>query len=201
VTAVSALLALAGLYSGFFAETFLPQKMTAALKLPSPWWSLVIASAIALLWASSLPFFLRRRPAGSALRCAVLPAVAMAFLLVNIDVVDRVNTSKRLSSLINENRGRYDEVINLNSFEESVPFYTRSRITLAAHKGELAMGAKYDDASPYFISLDEFLTRFRSHERLLVVLGGKILPALEEKVPGRVRVLGCEGDRCLVAND
>ena len=194
------LFAVGALYAAIAADTVLPPKLIGTLQVPQPWWSLLLCGVTGLAWALFPAMVSVRSPSRWVVWCAAFPAIALSFLLANIDIVDKVNTSKRISLQINELRGQFDEVVNLNSFEESVPFYTRSRVILAAHKGELAMGARHEDAAPYFISLEEFLDRYRSEKRILTIAAKKILPALEEKAPGRMHILLCEGDRCLLSN-
>ena len=87
-----------------------------------------------------------------------------------------------------------------SSYEQTIPFYIKQGITVASYTGELEMGSKYEDAKKIFISEEEFLKLLPSDKKVLFVTKQKRLKRLQEMFPERIRIQGCQNDRCLVAN-
>ena len=81
-----------------------------------------------------------------------------------------------------------------------MPFYTKKRIVVASYKGELEMGAEYEDAKDSFITHEEFAELFTSTARVVAVVSKKRLIRIEEAAGDRVKVLGLQGERYLIAN-
>ncbi|HVN95687.1 MAG TPA: glycosyltransferase family 39 protein [Syntrophorhabdaceae bacterium] len=121
-------------------------------------------------------------------------------ILLNLGVVDRLNTAKNLAVMINQEKAKADYVIDYSSYDQTLPFYMRRGITIASYTGELEMGAKYEDAKDIFISDAAFLDLVSSEKNVLFVTKQKRIKTLEEHFPGRIHVRACENDRCLVAN-
>ena len=102
--------------------------------------------------------------------------------------------------MINEHKTEADYIISYSSYEQTIPFYIKQGITVASYTGELEMGSKYEDAKKIFISEEEFLKLLPSDKKVLFVTKQKRLKRLQEMFPERIRIQGCQNDRCLVAN-
>ena len=87
----------------------------------------------------------------------------------NVDTIDRLKTSKELAVTANQRKGAFDYLVNYDCYEQTFLFYTKSRLILANHTGELAMGSKYDDAKDYFISEANFVRLLKSDKKVLFV--------------------------------
>lgn len=131
---------------------------------------------------------------------AVFSFLLCAAVLLQIPAIDSLATTKPLAYEIGKREGTYDLLINVSALDHTLPFYTRKRVTLASYTGELEMGSVYDDAKPYFITADEFFELFPSQKRILAVTKKKKIPLLEERFPGKTRVLLCAQQRCLISN-
>jgi hypothetical protein len=121
-------------------------------------------------------------------------------LLFNLNVVDGLRTTKNLAIMINEHKTQADYIISYSSYEQTIPFYIKQGITVASYRGELEMGSKYEDAKKVFINEEEFLKLLPSDKKVLFVTKQKRLKRLQEMFPERIRIQGCQNDRCLVAN-
>ena len=121
-------------------------------------------------------------------------------ILFNLNVVDRLRTTKDLAMMINEHKAEADYIISYSSYEETIPFYIKQGITVASYMGELEMGSKYEEAKKFFISEEEFLKLLPSDKKVLFVTKQRRVERLQEMFPERIRIQGCQNDRCLVAN-
>ena len=124
----------------------------------------------------------------------------MLGILFNLAVVDKLNTAKDLAMMINGNKTRADYIIDYSSYDQTIPFYIKRGITVASYVGELEMGSKYEDAKNIFISEEEFLKLLPSDKKVLFVTKQKRLKKLQDMFPERIRIQGCQNDRCLVTN-
>ena len=124
----------------------------------------------------------------------------MLGILFNLAVVDKLNTAKDLAMMINGNKTRADYIIDYSSYDQTIPFYIKRGITVASYVGELEMGSKYEDAKNIFISEEEFLKLLPSDKKVLFVTKQKRLKKLQDMFPERIRIQGCQNDRCLAAN-
>jgi hypothetical protein len=124
----------------------------------------------------------------------------MLGILFSLNVVNKLNTTKDLAMMLNEHKEQADYIINYSSYEQTIPFYIKQGITVASYKGELEMGSKYEDARKIFISEEEFLKLLSSDKKVLFVTKQKRLKRLQDMFPERIRIQGCQNDRCLVAN-
>jgi hypothetical protein len=132
----------------------------------------------------------------------VFSALVVFMLMLNVDIIDRLNTTKRLSNVINYHKGEIDYLINYGSFEETLPFYTKKRVILASYNGELEMGSTYEDAKEFFMNEKDFINLFASDKRVFCVLKEKRIKRLKESLPEKIRisVLDCQNERCLIYN-
>jgi len=121
-------------------------------------------------------------------------------ILFNLNVVDRLRTTKDLAMMINEHKAEADYIISYSSYEQTIPFYIKQSITVASYMGELEMGSKYEEAKKFFISEEEFLKLLPSDKKVLFVTKQRRVERLQEMFPERIRIQGCQNDRCLVAN-
>lgn len=121
-------------------------------------------------------------------------------LMLHAPVIDRLNTTKALAQKIDGIKGENKIVFNLNSFDETLPFYLRQRTYLVGHTGELEMGAKYPEARDYFVKHDQFIRVFRSDEPVFVVFKEKRLAYMQQVGAEDLTLLGCQDKRCLAAN-
>ena len=121
-------------------------------------------------------------------------------ILFNLNVIDRLRTAKDIAMMINDHKTEADYIIGYSSYEQTIPFYIGKGITVASYTGELEMGSKYEDAKKIFIAEEEFLKLLSSDKKVLFVTKEKRLQRLQEMFPERIRIQGCQNDRCLVAN-
>lgn len=131
---------------------------------------------------------------------ALFSLTVMIGLLFNLRVVDRLNTAKNIAIMINEQKTKADYIINFSGYEQTIPFYIKRGITVASYTGELEMGSKYEDAKQIFINEEEFFKLLSSDRKVLFVTKQKKLKRLQEMFPERIRLQGCQNDRCLAAN-
>jgi 4-amino-4-deoxy-L-arabinose transferase-like glycosyltransferase len=162
--------------------------------------------SIAVVCFSLLPICLlclrRMRNSGPLfliLGCFSLGVIVL--LMTHTRVIDKLNTTKELAQLINRERtGAQLDLINYASFDETLPFYTRQKVYIASYKGELEMGSIYQDAKQMFLSNEEFVHLFKSDRKVLCVLKATRLQRLRDLGIENVRVLACQGEKCLVTN-
>jgi 4-amino-4-deoxy-L-arabinose transferase-like glycosyltransferase len=162
--------------------------------------------SIAVVCFSLLPICLlclrRMRNSGPLfliLGCFSLGVIVL--LMTHTRVIDKLNTTKELAQLINRERtGAQLDLINYASFDETLPFYTRQKVYIASYKGELEMGSIYQDAKQMFLSNEEFVHLFKSDRKVLCVLKATRLQRLRDLGIENVRVLACQGEKCLVSN-
>jgi 4-amino-4-deoxy-L-arabinose transferase-like glycosyltransferase len=121
-------------------------------------------------------------------------------ILFNLAVVDKLNTAKNIATMINGHKAQADYIIDYSSYDQTIPFYIKQGITVASYTGELEMGSKYEDAKNIFISEEEFLKLLSSDKKILFVTKQKRLKRLQEMFPERIRIQGCQNNRCLVSN-
>jgi 4-amino-4-deoxy-L-arabinose transferase-like glycosyltransferase len=162
--------------------------------------------SIAVVCFSLLPICLlclrRMRNSGPLfliLGCFSLGVIVL--LMTHTRVIDKLNTTKELAQLINRERtGAQLDLINYASFDETLPFYTRQKVYIASYKGELEMGSTYEDTKQMFLSNEEFTRLFKSDRKVLCVLKATRLQRLRDLGIENVRVLACQGQKCLVSN-
>ncbi|MCX5811044.1 MAG: glycosyltransferase family 39 protein [Proteobacteria bacterium] len=121
-------------------------------------------------------------------------------LLLNLNTIDTLNTTKKLADTINEKKDGDDYIINYASYDQTLPFYTKKRIVIASYTGELEMGSKYDDSKTYFIDEDTFINLFKTDKNIFCVLKSKRLNRLKEKIPEKISIIACHNERCLITN-
>jgi hypothetical protein len=121
-------------------------------------------------------------------------------MVLNIKTIDSLNSTKGLSNTINRNIRKGDLLINYGTYDQTLPFYTGINVVIAAYKGELEMGSKYEDAKNIFISEDDFIKLLKSEKRVFSVLKTKRLKKLTEKIPENIIIIDYEGERCLIKN-
>jgi 4-amino-4-deoxy-L-arabinose transferase-like glycosyltransferase len=121
-------------------------------------------------------------------------------LLLNLNTIDKLNTTKRLAYAINEQNKDGGYIINYSSFDETLPFYTKQRIIIASYTGELEMGSKYDDSKAYFINEKTFFELFKKDNKIFCVLKAKRLNRIKDKVPDKISIITCHNERCLITN-
>jgi 4-amino-4-deoxy-L-arabinose transferase-like glycosyltransferase len=124
----------------------------------------------------------------------------ICMLLLNMKTVDRLNTTKILGNIANQKKIETDVIINYGSFEETLPFYTKTRIILASYTGELQMGSQYEDAKHYFITEEDFFKLWATDKKMLCVIKTKRIQRLQERVQKVIHLLACQNERCLISN-
>ncbi len=121
-------------------------------------------------------------------------------IIFNTPVLDRMNTTKEFATIINQRRTGQDIIVNYASYDQTLPFYTGSRVVIASYKGELEMGSRYEDAKDIFINDDQLSALLNSSKGVFTVLKKKRLALLEEKISRPLAILKCVNERCLVHN-
>jgi hypothetical protein len=126
-------------------------------------------------------------------------AVVVA-LMLHAPVIDGLNTTKGLAGIVSREARADALVVSYGTFDETLPFYLKKRTHIAAYTGELEMGAKYKDATQYFIGEDELGRLFRSDRDVWVLFKEKRLERLRGLGIGKDIAPVCEDNRCLAAN-
>lgn len=121
-------------------------------------------------------------------------------LMLQVRVIDRINTTKELAQTINRVGGDDAIIVNYGSFHETLPFYIARRTYLADFDGELEMGAAYDDSKAFFLNKDRFMHLFRSDKSVMVVFKSKRLQRLKELGIDDSSMVQCQDNVCLIAN-
>ncbi len=130
----------------------------------------------------------------------VFSGVLVVMIMCNSDTIDKLNTTKRLAAIINDRSPSPEYVVNYGGYDETLPFYTKKRVVIAAYTGELEMGSKYEDARDSFMTQAEFTKLFSSDTRVVVVLGKKRLKVLQGLLGDRIKVIGFGSERYLITN-
>jgi len=149
-------------------------------------------------------FLVSRKSADHARLFILLSSFSLAFMLgilFNLNTVDRLKTTKELAMMINTQKTKADYIINYSSFNPAIPFYINKGVTVITnYAGELEMGSKYEDAKKRFISLDDFMKLLPSEKKVLFLARQKRIENLRQIFPERIRIQGCQNDRCLATN-
>jgi 4-amino-4-deoxy-L-arabinose transferase-like glycosyltransferase len=121
-------------------------------------------------------------------------------IISNTPLLDRINTTKGLAAIIDQKSTGQDAIVNYASFDQTLPFYTRSKVIIASYKGELEMGSRYEDAKDIFINDGQLGALLDSPKSVFTVLKKKRLAVLQGKVSRPMTLLKCMNERCLVYN-
>lgn len=121
-------------------------------------------------------------------------------IVAHLGVIDRANTAKVLAMTALAQGNKPDIIINYSSLDLTLPFYLQRPVVIASYRGELAMGSRYEDSKKYFMDEIEFLDLLGSGKKVLFVTKHKRIGNLQKKLPGRIRILKCQNDRCLLSN-
>ncbi len=134
----------------------------------------------------------------------ILFGYSLSFVCVlmgfNVNVIDRLNTSKELATAVNKKRGTYDYLVSYDCYQQALPFYTKSRFVLADQAGELRMGSTYEDAKKHFISESEFMQLLKSDKKVLFVAKANAINKVRERAPMVGEKIWCQNGKCLYAN-
>jgi 4-amino-4-deoxy-L-arabinose transferase-like glycosyltransferase len=142
---------------------------------------------------------------GSARYSFVFPSLVIysffvvVILMLNSNTIDKLNTTKRLSTMINQEGSKVEYLFSYGSFEETLPFYTKRPVLVAAYKGELEMGSEYEDAKKFFLTEDEFVRSFDGRQGAYCVVRGSRLERLRERLHGGFTILGSQNGRYLIS--
>lgn len=126
--------------------------------------------------------------------------ITVSAITFNVPVLDRINTTKELAAIINQKRTGQDIIVNYAAYDQTLPFYTRSRVIVASYKGELEMGSRYEDTKDLFINDDQLVALLNSSKNIFTVVKKKRLAILQEKNSKPMTILKCINERCLVYN-
>lgn len=121
-------------------------------------------------------------------------------IVAHSGVIDRANTAKALALCAKAQGNTPDIIINYSALDLTLPFYLGKPVVIASYKGELAMGSVYEDSRKYFMDEKEFLDILGSGKKVLFVTKYKRIKNLQQKFPGRINILKCQNDRCLLSN-
>ncbi|MCX8021174.1 MAG: glycosyltransferase family 39 protein [Syntrophorhabdaceae bacterium] len=116
------------------------------------------------------------------------------------DTIDKINASKEIGLMVQQNKQKGDLIINFGSFNESLPFYTGERIIIVSYKGELEMGSKYPDARPFFIDEEAFQNMVKERKRVWIVSKKKRIERLKNILGEEYRLITCQNQNCLITN-
>jgi hypothetical protein len=121
-------------------------------------------------------------------------------IMTHSGVLDRANTAKDLAITAEARKNKPDIIVNYSALDLTLPFYLRRPVVIASYRGELEMGAKYEDSRKYFMDEKEFLDALGSGKKVLFVTKYKRIANVQKKLPGRIKILKCQNDRCLLSN-
>ncbi|MCX8110360.1 MAG: glycosyltransferase family 39 protein [Syntrophorhabdaceae bacterium] len=121
-------------------------------------------------------------------------------IIIHRHIIDRLNTTKDIALALNERKSDNDLIVNYGSYDQTLTFYIKKRIIIVNYRGELDMGAKYEDAKGYFIDEDEFLRIARSNKRAFFVIKEKKLAYVKDRLFRGMTLITCKNDRCLYTN-
>ncbi|HEY3278362.1 MAG TPA: glycosyltransferase family 39 protein [Syntrophorhabdaceae bacterium] len=124
-------------------------------------------------------------------------SVLMGF---GLHTLDKLKTAKELALAVNQSKGTFDHLVGYDVYEQTLPFYTKSRLILANFTGELKMGSMRDGAKEYFITEEEFFRLLSSDKKVLFVTKENKIDRLREMVPRKIEAIRCQNDRCLYGN-
>jgi 4-amino-4-deoxy-L-arabinose transferase-like glycosyltransferase len=189
---------LAGLHAAGFLDSRIPSSYAIAPALPylRPF---AIIIGIAALLAAVLIVVRKLRSTSVFAVLLGFQCVLILALVLNIKAIDPINTTRQLAETINRLAQKNDVIVTYGSFEETLPFYTRRPVVLAAYTGELKMGSEYPDAAGRFIDEKAFVGLFQSPQKVFCVLKTKKLARLRQLGLEPV-VLGHEGEKSLICN-
>ncbi|MBP1748735.1 MAG: arnT [Deltaproteobacteria bacterium] len=134
---------------------------------------------------------------------AVLFLFSLSILIAIVahsGVIDRAKTAKALATAAKAQSNKPDIIINYSALNLTLPFYLQKPVVIASYTGELAMGSKYEDSKKYFMDENEFLDTLGSGKKVLFVTKYKRIDNLRKQFPGRIKILKCQNDRCLLSN-
>jgi len=169
--------------------------ITLDLRYFSLWVSLTSAVCLVLFFFRSF-----RDPKRLFIILLLFSLSTIVAIMAHSGVVDRINTAKKLALAAAELKTQPDIVVNYSGLDLTIPFYLKRPVVIASYKGELAMGAKYDDARKIFMEEEEFFRLLGSDRKVLFITKSKRLENLEKRFPGRIRTHLCQNDRCLLSN-
>lgn len=169
--------------------------ITLDLKHFSLWMSLTSAACLVLFLLRSF-----RDPGRLFVILLLFSLSTIIAIMAHSGVVDRINTAKKLALAASELETRPDIVVNYSGLDLTIPFYLKRPVVIASYKGELAMGAKYDDARKIFMEEAEFFRLLGSDRKVLFITKSKRVKNLEKRFPGRITTHLCQNDRCLLSN-
>lgn len=121
-------------------------------------------------------------------------------IMAHSGILDRANTAKELAVAARAEKDKPDIIVNYSALDLTLPFYLRQPVVIASYKGELEMGAKYEDSRKCFMDEKEFFDTLGSGKKVLFVTKHKRIANVQNKFPGRIKILTCQNDRCLLAN-
>jgi 4-amino-4-deoxy-L-arabinose transferase-like glycosyltransferase len=124
---------------------------------------------------------------------------AVLILILNANTIDKVNTTKKLATMINQEGSKVEYLFTYGTFEETLPFYTKRPVLVVSFKGELEMGSGYEDAKRFFLTEEEFLRLFDGRQGAYCVVRGRKLEWLKERLTGGFVILGSQNGRYLIS--
>jgi hypothetical protein len=130
----------------------------------------------------------------------VFSAATAIMLMLNVDTIDKINTTKRFARLIMTKSPAPERIVNYGAFDETLPFYLGKKVIIASYTGELEMGSHYEDARDTFITEAEFFKAFSSDTKMVVLMKAKRLKWVKGSLGSNMKVIECSNERCLVAN-
>ena len=145
--------------------------------------------------------FRRMKDTSNVFRILLLFSLSMIIAIIaHSGILDRANTAKDLAIAARAQKDKPDIIVNYSALDLTLPFYLRRPVVIASYRGELEMGAKYEDSRRYFMDEKEFLDTLGSGKKVLFVTKYKRVANLQKKLPGRIKILKCQNDRCLLSN-
>ncbi len=145
--------------------------------------------------------FRRMKDTSNVFRILLLFSLSMIIAIIaHSGILDRANTAKDLAIEARAQKDKPDIIVNYSALDLTLPFYLQKPVVIASYTGELAMGSQYEDAGAHFMDEKEFFDTLGSGKKVLFVTKHKRIENVQKRFPGRIKVLKCQNDRCLLSN-
>jgi 4-amino-4-deoxy-L-arabinose transferase-like glycosyltransferase len=145
----------------------------------------------------------RRARAALPVAAAIVGAIALGTIGaegIRADVAS-VNSYRKLSAAIGARLEPGCTLASYRHFVQSLPFYTRTRTAIVAHRGELAPWSRTPDARASFIHDDAAMARLWSSGRcVILVINRTDLARVVPMLTPHPAVVGCEGKKFALSN-
>ena len=86
------------------------------------------------------------------------------------NIVAPMRTMKDVSDVIIRERRPGDVIVAYDEVLQGIPFYTKQRVMMVGHPGELEYGANQPEGRGWFLTKEEFLRQWRAREKRFILV-------------------------------